>query len=254
MSAAIEAALERYWTWLRDRTILRQIEDWTEITTPYLDRHNDFVQILVRPDNGGFLLTDDGYTISDLEQSGCSLSTDKRKALLQLTLNGFGIRLEHGTLLVRTTERDFPQRKHNLVQAILAVNDLFHTASPYVASFFLEDVVSWLDGHGVRYTPRVKFAGQTGFDHFFNFVIPKSVGAPERLVKAVSKPTRSAIDNVIFAWVDTKGARDADALAYALLNDQDEGLDTGLEDALSSYEIRPVRWSGRADFVDDLAA
>ncbi len=36
-------------------------------------------------------------------------------------------------------------------------------------------VVTWLDVHDVRYTPKVKFTGKTGFDHLFDFVIPKSV-------------------------------------------------------------------------------
>ena len=39
--------------------------------------------------------------------------------------------------------QDFPLRKHNLVQAILAVNDLFYLAVPAGQSF-LEDA-AWLE-------------------------------------------------------------------------------------------------------------
>lgn len=254
MSISIEVALDKYWSWLKDRTILRQLDDWTEITTPYLDRHNDFIQIYVKRENSGFVLTDDGYILSDLEHSGCSITTEKRKALLALTLNGFGVKQEHGALLVRSTERNFPQGKHNLVQAMLAVNDLFYTASPYVASLFLEDVISWLEEKEVRYTPRVKFAGQTGFDHFFDLVIPKSLAAPERIIKAVSKPSKTTIENVAFAWMDTRASRDENSTAYALLNDSEVSVETGLEDALRSYEIKPVPWSRRAAHLSELAA
>lgn len=37
----VQSLLDQYWAWLRDKTTLRQINDWVEITTPYLDRHND---------------------------------------------------------------------------------------------------------------------------------------------------------------------------------------------------------------------
>ena len=78
----IRSLLDQYTKWLRDKTSLRQISDWIEITTPYLDRRNDCLQIYAKRQNGGYLLTDDGYIIEDLQQSGCKLDTGKRQALL----------------------------------------------------------------------------------------------------------------------------------------------------------------------------
>jgi hypothetical protein len=57
----IEQLLKNYREWLKDKTTLRQIDgSWVEITTPYLDRHNDALQIYVRRENGTFVLTDEG--------------------------------------------------------------------------------------------------------------------------------------------------------------------------------------------------
>jgi hypothetical protein len=64
---------------------------WVEITTPYLNRHNDSLPIYAREENGGYILTDDSYTIHDLEASGCNLHTEKWQDLLKMT-NGFGVR------------------------------------------------------------------------------------------------------------------------------------------------------------------
>ena len=75
----VQSLLDRYWKWLRDETILRRIGDWVEITTPYLDRHNDCLQIYAKRHDGGFVLTDDGYTVEDLEQSGCTLDSPRRR-------------------------------------------------------------------------------------------------------------------------------------------------------------------------------
>jgi len=61
--AGIQPWIDKYVAWLKDKTSLRQLEDWIEITTPYLDRHNDHLQIYAKRLNGGYLLTDDGYVL-----------------------------------------------------------------------------------------------------------------------------------------------------------------------------------------------
>ncbi len=54
----IEKLLNDYRTWLRDKTTLREVNgEWVEITTPYVDRHNDALQIYARAENGATLST-----------------------------------------------------------------------------------------------------------------------------------------------------------------------------------------------------
>jgi len=250
----IQQLLDNYVAWLRDKTTLRQLEEWVEITTPYLDRHNDCLQIYARRVNGGHVLTDDGYTIGDLEQSGCKLQSPKRQDLLKMTLNGFGVQLRENALEVHASNENFGLRKHNLVQAMLAVNDMFYLAVPMVSSLFYEDVVAWLDLHEVRYTPKVKFTGKTGYDHLFDFVIPKSKRAPERILQTINRPSRETAQSVAFAWIDTKEVRSQESRVYAILNDSEQALSTTVLDALQSYDVQPVPWSKREDILEELAA
>jgi hypothetical protein len=254
MLSEIQALLETYNSWLRDKTSLRELKGWVEITTPYLDRHNDSLQIYVRPDNGGLLLTDDGHTIRDLEASGCSLTTPKRHDLLQMTLNGFGVRLIGASLEVSASTDNFPLRKHSLIQAMLAVNDLFFLAEPMVRSLFLEDVIEWLDSSDIRYTPKVKFTGQSGYDHVFDFVIPKSRQRPERIIRALTRPSRDTAESFMHAWADTKEVRAKDSSAFAFLNDTEGPVSAGVAEGLKSYQIRPVPWSHRDEVRVELAA
>ena len=250
----IQDLIDRYLRWLKDKTVLRQIKDWVEITTPYLDRHNDYLQIYARRDNNGFILTDDGYTIGDLRQSGCELESKKRKELLTITLNGFGVKLESDALMIHASPENFALRKHNLVQAMLAVNDLFYLAVPMVASLFLEDVTSWLDIYEVRYTPRVKFTGKTGYDHMFDFVIPASRKYPERILQAINRPKRDTAQAFAFSWIDTKDVRPANSLAYAFLNDSNHVPLSSVVDALENYGVHPVLWSRREEVKEELVA
>jgi len=254
MIGEIQRLLDDYMVWLKDKTTLREIENWVEITTPYLDRHNDYIQIYAKKENNGFLLTDDGYIIVDLEQSGCKLQSPKRQDLLKMTLNGFGVQLQNNMLEVHASNDNFALRKHNLVQAMLAVNDMFYLAVPMVASLFYEDVVAWLDLHEVRYTPKVKFTGKTGYDHLFDFVIPKSRLQPERILQTINRPNRDTAQAVAFSWIDTKEVRPPDSIAYAILNDSEQSLSSAVVDALRSYDVKPIPWSTREDAREELAA
>ena len=250
----IQKLLDDYTAWLRDKTSLREIADWVEVTTPYLDRHNDYIQIYAKKANGSFILTDDGYTISDLEQSGCKLNSPKRQDLLKMTLSGFGVQLHGDALEVHATPDNFALRKHTLVQAMLAVNDMFYLATPMVASLFYEDVLTWLDLHDVRYTPKIKFTGKTGYDHLFDFVIPKSRNQPERIIQTINHPNRDNAQKVAFSWIDTREVRSPESRAFALLNDSEIAISSAVNDALMNYNVQPIPWSKREEIWQELAA
>ncbi len=250
----VQKLLDRYALWLKEKTKVRQVEDWVEITTPYLDRHNDYIQIYSQRENGGYVLTDDGYTLEDLRQSGCNLDTPKREALLRMTLNGFGVQLRNNAMQVHAGEQNFPLRKHNLLQAMLAVNDLFFLALPSGLSLFYEEVVAWMDQADVRYTTNVKFTGHSGYDHHFDFVIPKSRREPERIVETINRPSKETAQSLAFAWIDTKEVRPPDSRVYAILNDAEARVPNAAVDALRSYDVRPVLWSEREEIINELAA
>jgi len=250
----VQALLDQYWSWLRDKTTLRQVKDWIEITTPYLDRHNDRLQIYAKRRDGGYVLTDDGYVLTDLEQSGCKIDSPKRQALLKVTLNGFGVQVSGQALELHASPDNFALRKHNLVQAMLAVNDLFYLATPVVASLFYEDVVAWLDLSEIRYTPKVKFTGKSGYDHLFDFVIPRSKHQPERILRAISRPSRDTAQAMAFSWIDTREVRPPESRAYAIMNDSEHPISESVLDAMRNYNVRPVLWSSREQAREELAA
>lgn len=254
MIEEVRNLMEQYVAWLKERTTLREINNYVEVTTPYLDRHNDALQFYVKAEDGGYLLTDDSYTIEDLRRSGCNLDTSKRQDLLKMTLNGFGVQLDNDALVVRASQDNFNLKKHNLVQAMLAVNDLFYLSVPVIASLFLEDVTAWLDQADIRYTPRVKFTGRSGYDHLFDFVIPRSRRAPERILQAINRPSRDAAQAVAFAWIDTRDVRLPESRAFTILNDTEHAPTAVVLDALRNYEVRPILWSQRQTVQNELTA
>ena len=122
--------IDEYLNWLRKGLSARSIDGICELTTPFLDRHNDHLQIYAVEKEGLILLTDDGYVLSDLRTSGLDMNTPKRKSLLSLVLNGFGVKKEGNELVVEATSSNLGHRVHALVQAMLAINDMFVMAQP----------------------------------------------------------------------------------------------------------------------------
>lgn len=246
--------VEAYVEWLRRGVSAESVGDACELTTPFLDRHNDHIQVYAIRKNGKIVLSDDGYILSDLRTSGLELTTPKRKAVLETALRGFGIQHDGNRLFIEASPRNLGQRVHSLVQAMLAVNDMFVMAQPRVATFFWEDVRSFLDEHRVRYSPRVKLAGRTGYDHAIDFLIPRSPDAPERLVQAINAPNKSTIGGYLFVLTDTREGRGEEAEAYAFLNNRERPVGGDVIEALEAYQVRPALWSQREEFVERLAA
>ena len=122
----IQSLLDGYSKWLGDRTKLRSVGDCVEVTTPYLDRHNDSLQIYVKAISGGFVLSDDGYILDDLAMSGVEIAGARCEDLLEITLRKFGVIQNSRSLEVHANTSNFALQIHNLLQAMVAVNDLFH--------------------------------------------------------------------------------------------------------------------------------
>ncbi|MBI4669490.1 MAG: DUF1829 domain-containing protein [Elusimicrobia bacterium] len=248
-----EQLVEEYVGWLRKGLSVEKLEEACELTTPFLDRHNDHLQIYAVKRDGKIMLSDDGYVLSDLRTSGLDLNTPKREAVLDAVLNGFGVRTDGRQILVEASQRNLGQRLHALVQAMLAVNDMFVMAQPRVAGFFWEDVKAFLDQHQIRYSPRVKISGRSGFDHAIDFLIPKSPTRPERFIQAINAPNKNTIGTYLFALGDTRNARGNGSEAYAFLNDHEREVGGDVIEALEAYQVKPALWSKRKDHLNALA-
>lgn len=246
--------IDSYLTWLRQKISFTNIENIIEITTPFLDSHNDHIQLYITQKDRQIVITDDGYTISDLIMSGCDLSSTKRKDILQGILNGFGVKLNERELYIEATERNYPQRKHALLQAIMSVTDMFMLTQSRVSGVFLEDVKLFFNQYDIRYTPAVQFPGKSGFHHTYEFVIPASKQKPERLIKAINKPTKEKAESVLFSWSDTKEIRSPDVMMYVFLNDLDRSVRSGVIEAFVKYNVNPIIWSSRENSAEELAA
>lgn len=244
-----------YLNWLNERITIKDVNGVFQITTPLLDRNNDRMQIYVIPDGDSLTLSDDGHIIDELQMSGCDVfSSNRRKEILDSILNKFGVKRDNEELFVKATLKDFPQKKHFLLQAMLSVNDMFMTTRDNVMSIFIEEVETFLYQHDIRFTDNISFVGKSGFTHNFDFVIPKYRNTPDRVIKAINNPTREKAESLLFSWDDTKENRKSETVLYAFLNDSEKKISNNILSAFAQYDVKPIPWTNKEQYLKELSA
>jgi hypothetical protein len=256
MTADADLLVSSYVSWLKNDISAKVMSESTsELTTPFIDRHNDHLQIYAeRREPDLFLLTDDGYIWSELKSCGVETRGSRREELVRGLLSGYGVRLEGRELQIESSSAELGRKIHNLLQAMLSLDDMFVLAQPAGGTTFIHDVAHFFDESDIRYTSAAKFSGKSGLDHLINFVIPKSRRAPERFVQVINSPRRDRVQNLLFAVNDTRNARQGETVFYALVNDARRGVDAEVATAFDAYNVKARTWSQRRDMIEELAA
>ncbi len=253
----VEAVVARYRDWLSEQVAWRDLDGFLEVTTAFLDRHNDHLQMYVRREGDTLLATDYGYTVNDLEMSGMSLSDPGQRKLLSVILSGYRVRYEeeaNDALTVRSGSEEFPMRLHQLLSAMLAVDSLGYAghldaerglgeqSKQISAKEFRDDVRGWLNERAISHKSQVEYTGKGGVRHRFNFLIHGNGSGHPKIVTAINTPARDQANRCAFAWIDTADSRSGDAQGYALLNDANVTgeIDAVVWDTLERHNVHPL--------------
>jgi len=246
--------IDNYLNWLKSNMTEEKLDNGLiEITTPFLDKNNDYTQIYVeKKSKNKLLLTDYGYIIDELHMVGIDTKSPKRKDIIESILNRFGIKLIDEKLTIECLVDDFPNAKHRLIQAMLAVDDLFYTSRPNVTSIFFEEVEKFFVNNDIYHISNINFTGIAGYTHNYEFALQKSKNNPERLIKLANNLNKSMAESILFAWNDTRVVRNKKSVLYTIINDTNKINDKYIN-ALESYEVVPIPWSRRNEYLERFA-
>ncbi|MCD2193595.1 DUF1828 domain-containing protein [Actinomycetospora endophytica] len=245
-----------YRDWFTDSVKSKIVGDnIAELTTPFVDRHNDHLQVYVESRPGDlYLVTDDGYILAELKSSGVDSRGSRREEIVSSLLAGHGVTIHKGELHAEASANNLGQRVHDMVQAMISLDDLFVLAQDNVKRVFRDDVQEFLLDRSVPFYSNVNMSGKSGLGHKFSFVIPSSKMAPERALEVISSPRRDNIDRFLFAVSDIRRTREHELDYYAVVNDSKRPVPPDFTAALNEYEVKMAPWSRIGDFAADFAA
>ena len=245
-----------YLDWLKSEITEEDLGNgYTEITAPFLDRHNDYIQIYIQAlADGMYRISDDMYTITDLKMSGLDFKTPKRKQILQDIVRKRGIELDSkkDELYLTVPKSNLGEAQHQLFQAMLDINDLFYLNQSSIKSFFFEDVTKYFDSHEIYYSKDISLRGRSGYTQNFDFLLQRNKLHPERFIKLLNNPGRSHLERFIFSWTDIKEQRGEEGKFIVLINDQDKSIDTHIAH-LKEYDIQGIPWSKKNEYQEAFA-
>lgn len=239
-----------YYAFLKEKTLVTAStsSDWVEISTPFVGLFNDTVDIYAKKEGNKIILSDDGNTLRDLELSGLEISrSPKRKEILDRILINYGVRISNDELTTEATERDFPQKKLNLISAISETADMYYLVRHTVASVFREDVKAYLDEQELIYTPYFISKGSTGLEFTFDFQI--AYRNTEIVIKSFNSVNKMNLPHFLFTWDDIKKVREQqtqkEIIGLAVINDIDREVNDEYLSALESKGAKHILWSQR---------
>jgi hypothetical protein len=246
----INNSITEYYNWLRDKTQILKNEQtgWYAITTPFLGLFNDNIEIYAKLEKEKLILSDDGQTLENLELAGSPITrSPKRKEWFEMILLNYGITLDNNELRAEGTEKDFNQKKHNLLCAISEISDMAMMAKHTVSSLFKEDVRNFFDERNIIYTPQFIAKGSTGIEFTFDFQIAGK--QKELVIKSFNSLNKINVPTFLFGWEDIKTVREKisgkQLKGLAIINDIEKELKPEYIGALESKGADIIKWSQR---------
>ena len=254
----MENHVDNYLAWLKENMTQTKLENGLiEVTTPFLDRNNDYTQIYFKKEKDStYIVTDLGYTVTELILSGVDLTTDRRKTIFKQILYRLGIQYDESekALFIKCDKSKLPVAQHILMQGMLDVNDMFSLANRTVRSLFYDDVCKFFNENDIFYSKDISIIGKSGLNHSFDFLLQRNKKNPERLIRLLNVPNRSNIERLLFAWEDVSAARNfaADTSKFIIIINDDKKIGENLLGSINNYAACPIKWSDRNDYLECL--
>lgn len=251
----IDQLKKEYLEWTQNKIKLEQVEDFIEITTPFVDMNHDFISLFFKVEENGYKLSDDGYIIDELSILGIDIDTSaKRKDYFKMTLKIFGIEYNNKTseLFVRFNSlSEYPETQHRLIQCLMRVSDMLITSRNKVISFFTEDITNFFLEKEVFFNESPSYLGKSGRNNTFDFALAKSKKTTPKLIKAVNRPTSDAYRGPLLTFVDIQENK-SDHKFIVLANDSNVEISKKFIEPLENYGVSVLPWSDRENWINDL--
>ena len=241
-----------YLKWLRDNMSFKQLQkNVAAIDSPFLDAHNDYIRLYIKKTSSDeYMLTDDGSTFYDLKSSGLNLTKTRKKAF-NTFVRSHGVDFNSNTseLFTYSDWRTLPQKKNDLLLAIINIGDMFLLTERYTKSVFFEDVSEFFREKKIPAIPDVYIAGKGFIKDRVDFIIPKIDMGTEKIVKLINSPSKGFYQRFMFIFLDIKQGTSEHKIAKQIffINDEKKKVNDLDLQAIKAYSIEPILWSERED-------
>lgn len=253
--AECNAVVSKCLEWLGEGFSAQYLGGDCVVTTPFLDRRNDHIQIRVRKRDGRYVISDGGTTMPDMVDGGFSLGKTVNKELVAYITSGYGVQLDDkaNSLGVEADDTNVGQRMNFLLQAIMAMNSNVPVpALPKISprAQFENMVSDHLQSLDIFIKGKAGVPGISGYLHEMETVSSTSDSSSTRYFKAFHSPDKRSVKEFLFQLEDVHQYNGGNGIrkSIAVLNDEKKP-DCGSEiNALEKYDVAHALWMKRDDW------
>lgn len=242
-----------YVDWFKNKYSIKQLENADEIVTPFVNHLNDRIRLYIElKANNTIRISDDGNTFNELAMYGLDIKTNTRQKVIHNTLSNFGIQLDDDILYVEATIKDFPLKKHNLVQAILRIYDMVLLSKPNIISLFNEEAKQYLFDNELGGNFDIKMTGDSGLEHQIDYSLGPTKSRPEILIQFINNLSFGDVTKEGFIYDDLNKKRKTskNQVRYILVaNDIDNKIPDKAITAAQALEIDIQPWSKKEELL-----
>jgi hypothetical protein len=255
---------DEYLNWVKGNYNFLQLEysGSIDIQTPFIDSFGDNISFIVKLVDDKLVLSDEGFTIWNLENNGTIVTrknTHKRRILNSV------IRLDNAQLtedneIIKTVyKKNIGQAVHDMTQLIFKINDMTMLSSSNIKSIFYDEALEYFNKHPSMYhkIPSFSIIGKSQLSHKIDFGFFTKEGI--KLVKVHNSLTRSTVERAIVTLVDTADYRkinyQENEKLCLLVNGVDKSKDNTINniDSLAEYNIDIVDFTDKKEVEKKLA-
>lgn len=253
-----------YFEWVKSNYNFLQLENSgsIDVQTPFIDSFGDSISFIVKLVDDKLVLSDEGFTIWNLEVNGNTVTrknTHKRKILNTL------IRLDNAELTAKNEivkpihKKNIGQAVHDMTQLIFKINDMTMLSSKNVKSIFYDEALEYFNENSEFYQkiPSFSITGKSQLDHKIDFGFFTKEGI--KLVKVHNTLTRTTVENALVTLLDTaeyrqKNYQENEKLCL-LINGVDKSKSTTNNniDSLAEYNIDIIDFTNKKEVKQKLA-
>lgn len=121
--------------------------DRYRVFTPFLFEDGDHLAIVLKRDQGRWILSDEGHTYMhltyDLDEKDLQRGT--RQKIITTALSAFSVDDRNGELIIGIQDERYGDALYSFVQALLKITDLTYLSRERVRSTFMEDFRAFLE-------------------------------------------------------------------------------------------------------------
>jgi hypothetical protein len=180
------------------------------VQTPISFGDGDTLSIVLRKEDDGWILSDEGHTFLQLtyELDDADLRQPSRRNVIDRTLSALGLRNLDGELILPIPDQRYGDALYSFIQALLKIDDIRYLSRDRVRSTFMEDFRELMSK--VTASGRVTFNWhEPEHDPVANYPVDCRINGnqPPLLVFALSSDERAAVATLSLLRFETWGLK-----------------------------------------------